>query len=142
MVNYKNGKIYTIRSLKSSYIYVGSSCINLKDRMTKHKSSYKIGKILGMFKNIVTDISDWYIELYELYPCENKKELEKREGEIIKNIGTLNKRVAGRNAKEYYADNRDIKKKYYADNRLKKIEYQRLYRIKNYDIIKERNKSS
>jgi len=138
MLNYINGKIYTIRSLKSNYIYVGSSCINLKNRMTKHKSSWKTGKILGKFKNIVTDINDWYIELYENYPCENKKELEKREGEIIKEIGTLNNRVAGRNAKEYYEDNKQRKRKYYEDNRQKKLEYQRLYHKKNYDIIKEK----
>lgn len=42
-------------------------------------------------------IENFEIEVVEEFPCENKKELEKREGEIIREYGTLNRRIAGRN---------------------------------------------
>jgi hypothetical protein len=45
-------------------------------------------------------VDNLYIELYEMYKC-NTKELVKREGEIIRQIGTLNKNIAGRTLKEY-----------------------------------------
>ncbi len=38
-----------------------------------------------------TTWDDWYIELYEEYPCENKLQLCKRENEIIRHIATINK---------------------------------------------------
>ena len=51
--------------------------------------------------------------MYENYPCENKEQLNKREGEIIREIGTVNKQIAGRTYKEYYEDN------YYEKNKEK-----------------------
>ena len=36
---------------------------------------------------------------YENYPCENEEQLNKREGEIIREIGTVNKQIAGRTHK-------------------------------------------
>jgi hypothetical protein len=33
------------------------------------------------------DWDNWYIELYEVCPCENREQLCKREGEIIRLIG-------------------------------------------------------
>ncbi len=44
---------------------------------------------------------DWYIEKWK-FPCENKEQLNKREeGEMIREIGTVNKQIAGRTYKEY-----------------------------------------
>jgi hypothetical protein len=40
------------------------------------------------------------------YPCENKEQLNKREGEISREIGTVNKTVTGRTHKEYYETNK------------------------------------
>ena len=48
----------------------------------------------------------FYIELYELFKCNTKEELNKREGEIIRQIGTLNMVIPGRKQKEYYNDNK------------------------------------
>ena len=47
-----------------------------------------------------TDFNDWYIELFEDFQTERKGQLNKREGEIIREIGTLNKNIAGRTNKE------------------------------------------
>ena len=41
------------------------------------------------------------MELYEEFSCENKEQLNKREGEITRKIGTLNKRIEARTQKEY-----------------------------------------
>jgi hypothetical protein len=54
-----------------------------------------------------TDFNNWYIELYENFPCDNKEQLNKREGEIIREIATLNKNIAGRTIKEYYEQNKE-----------------------------------
>ncbi len=48
-----------------------------------------------------------HIELYEEYTCESKEQLNKREGEIIRKIGTLNQRRAGRIDKEYIEGYKD-----------------------------------
>ena len=117
MVNYQLGKIYTVRSLTSPEIYVGSTCMILCKRMTMHRSDWKKGVILGKNKDIVKDINEWYIELYENYPCEKVEELTAREGVIIREIGTLNKNIAGRTKKQYYTDNKEEIKQYYTDNK-------------------------
>jgi hypothetical protein len=53
-----------------------------------------------------TDFNNWYIELYEIFPCDNKEQLNKRGGEIIREIATLSKNIAGRTIKEYYEQNK------------------------------------
>ena len=123
------GKIYTVRSYKSDEVYVGSTIQELSMRMGGHRADYKAGKILGKNKLIVEDIKDWYIELYELFPCNYKTELKRREGEVIREIGTLNKNIAGRTTQEWFIDNADKMKKHYKE-----------YNIKNADKIKEYNK--
>jgi len=137
MVNYQLGKIYTVRSLTSPEIYVGSTCMILCKRMALHRNNWKNNTVLGKNKDIVKDINEWYIELYENYPCEKIEELTQREGEIIREIGTLNKNIAGRTKKEYYTDNQDkIKqqtKEYYTDNQDKIKQY----RTDNKEKIKQ-----
>ena len=89
MPNYQFGKIYTIRCLNDPNVYVGSTIQTLAVRMGGHRRAYKMNQVLGLHKEIVKDISEWYIELFELFPCNLKCELEKREGEIIREIGTF-----------------------------------------------------
>jgi len=101
------GKIYTVRSYKSDKVYVGSTIQELSMRMGGHRAVFKQGKVLGKNKLIVENIEDWYIELHELYPCNYKTELKRREGEVIREIGTLNKNIAGRTKKEYNIENAD-----------------------------------
>ena len=105
MPDYSKGKIYTIRSLNDPNIYVGSTIQSLAVRMGGHRLDYAKNKVLGHHKEIVIDINDWKIELHELFPCNTKQELHRREGEVIRQLGTLNKCIAGRTSKEYYADN-------------------------------------
>ena len=74
------------------------------------------------------DWSKCKIELYENYPSNNKKELEKKEGKITLLIGTINKLIAGRTKKEYAKDNKEIIEKKY------KIWYEKNKRIKNKNV--------
>ena len=80
----------------------------------------------------------FYIELYELYKCNTKEELNKREGEIIREISTLNMRIEGRTKQEYYNDNKEHiterTKKYYSANQERNLKYQK----QHYDKNKER----
>jgi hypothetical protein len=110
---YKNGKIYTIRFYDdNNLIYVGSTIQSLYKRFADHKknANYEKSKGYNMLlyrKMRETNIEDWYIELYENVPCDNKEQLNKREGEVIREIATLNKNVAGRTIKEYYENNKE-----------------------------------
>jgi hypothetical protein len=114
MPHYKQGEIYTVRCklMICTLIYVGCTTQSLCERMAKHRyDSIKNPTIC--FYQYINDWNDWYIKLYENYPCENKEQSNKREGEIIREIGTVNKQIAGRTYKEYYEDN------YYEKNKEK-----------------------
>ena len=133
---YKNGKIYTIRYKNDdSLIYVGSTVQPLFKRWHQHKVCLNNEKNKDyntlVYQKIreTTNLNDWYIELYEEFPCENKEQLNKREGEIIREIGILNKLLAGRTKKEYYED-----------NKTKLLDIMTQYRQDNKDIIAEKNK--
>lgn len=117
---YANGKIYCLRSHQTDDIYIGSTIQPLYKRLYEHKSK----KL-----HILSNYDDMYIELIEEYPCNNRMELTRKEGEHIRANDCVNKIIAGRTLKEYYIDNKD------------KIKQQeKKYRLDNKDIIKERKK--
>ena len=68
------------------------------------------------------DLNDWYITLYEDIECENKEQLLKREGEVIREIGTLNKGIAGGSDTEY---NKQTRKELYEKYKDKNKETQK-----------------
>ena len=139
---YKRSMIYTIRNIKDdTMIYVGSSINNLSKRFNNHKVACEAGQSVSLYSYIENnDWTDWYIELYENCPCNNRKELNRREGEVIREIGTINKCIAGRTIKEYYEDNPEYLKKYYKDNADKIKEKVKTYYKDNADKINEKNK--
>jgi hypothetical protein len=125
MPNYSNGKIYTIRFHNSNEIYIGSTTQSLAVRFGEHKRQ----KSMPIYKLINTKYNgDWkecYYELYEKYSCNNKEELYKYEGEIIRkfkdeNYDCINRKIAGRYNNKYYEDNieklKEKQKNYYNDN--------------------------
>ncbi len=92
---YNNGKIYTIRCYEDkNLIYVGSTCQPLYKRWGDHKRTARnkdySSKSLLYNKMAEIGIDKFYIELYENYKCKSKEELNHREGQIIREIGTLN----------------------------------------------------
>jgi Uri superfamily endonuclease len=138
---YENGKIYTIKcKYNDKLIYVGSTISSLCDRMGRHC----LDKKCSLYQYVNGDWDNWYIELYEEYPCNNRAILEKREGEITRQIGTINKSIAGRTKKEYFEDKRDEileqYKKYRRENAYKIAEKYKEYFNNNKDKILEWHK--
>lgn len=134
MKDYSKGKIYTIRCrTDDTLIYVGSTVQPLSKRWGNHKADSRRErcKNILIYKTINGDWNNWKIELHSLYPCSCVEELERKEGEIIREIGTLNAQIQGRTHKEYYYDNKDKilenKKQYYEDNKEQKKVYQKEY---------------
>jgi|APGre2960657423_1045063.scaffolds.fasta_scaffold202620_2 hypothetical protein len=160
---YSKGKIYTIRCrTDDSLVFVGSTSQQyICKRFASHKNNCKIGRSGSLYKHITdNDWSDWYIELHENYPCNSRDELCRREGEVIREIGTINKNIAGRTQNEssrnWQANNRDkhLKscknwrennrdkhlenvKRWYDNNRDKKLEFMKRWRENNPNYMKE-----
>ena len=153
---FHNSKIYTIRSPQTDKYYIGSTTQILCKRLTNHKTDYD-RYLKGIYHNIrsfkIIELGDAYIELLEEFKCENKEQLEKREGEIIREHknNCVNRTISGRTAQEYRSDNKDkIQEQitqyrsdnkehimqYKSDNKGKISEQQKQYRIAN----KERDK--
>lgn len=131
-MDYKNGKIYTIRSYQTDDIYIGSTTQTLTKRLSKHKQvfqSWKNEKYHYVSSFELMKYDDVYIELLELFPCSSKMELGRREGEMIRSMNCVNKRIEGRTKEEYYQDNKEYHKKWVGE-----------YYERNKDKIKEYNK--
>jgi len=132
MTDYKKGKIYAIKSDETEDVYIGSTCSTLKKRMSSHKADYKRKLKGGNFRSTNSDkilkYADAYIELIEECPCETKRELLDREGEIIKNTpNCVNTQIQGRTMAQYRIDNAE---------KLKQQEKE--YREKNKDMLKQK----
>jgi len=152
MVNYQEGKIYKIVSNTDDDIcYVGSTTKKyLSQRMTKHKSDYKRWKNGKANKVSSYELFEKYgienckIELLEIFPCNSKDELTKKEGDHIRALNCVNKKIAGRTIKEYYDENKDTileyGKIYYDENKDTILEQQKIYNHKNANKISKRVK--
>lgn len=143
---YSNGKIYSIRSYQTDAVYIGSTCLPLYKRLYKHRDNFnrwKDGKQSYTTSYEILKYDDAFIELIEDYPCERKEQLNRREGEIIRETeNTVNKIIAGRTRKEYKHDNREIIKIKSAEYKEKNKEIIKIkdaeYREKNKDKERER----
>jgi len=157
MPDYSLGKIYMIYpkvdNADDGDVYYGSTVDTLSRRMSSHRTVKKCNSKLLFDKY---GLENCFIELVEEYPCETKQQLNRKEGEYIRNHKCVNKNIAGRTHKEWYDDNSDKKKEYnkqrnidnrdkikelnkqnYVKNRNKILEYQKEYRTDNPDKIKE-----
>lgn len=134
MPNYANGKIYTIRFNNSNDIYIGSTTQSLAVRFGEHKKD-KTSLSYLIINKYNGDWSNCYYELYENYICNNREELNKKEGEIIRlfrnnnNYNCINNKLAGRTSKEHYIECKDTI-----------LERFKLYYIDNKDILKKNHK--
>ena len=134
---FQGGKIYIIRSHQTEKYYIGSTiqkCLSI--RFNAHNRGYKYylktnyGKV-SSFE--IIKLGDAYIELLEAYPCNNKLELHKREGELIREhtANCVNKNIAGNTTYKQYT------KQYYKTNIDKIKENQYKYRMSNKTLRKE-----
>ena len=126
MPDYQQGKIYTIRCrTDDTLVYVGSTIQPLYKRFDSHKRNSKLEnkKNIPLYKMVNEDWNNWYIELYEVCPCNTREELCRKEGEVIREIGNINIRIAGRTSQEYM-------KEWAEKNKTRRAEYSKEYEIK------------
>jgi hypothetical protein len=145
---YENGKIYTIRSHMTDKYYIGSSCLPLHKRLYHHKQHYN--KWMKEQSNYITSYEilkydDVYIELLEEYKCNNKMELLKREGELIRQHynDIVNKNRPNRTIEEkketsrlFAVKHKDERKKYRDDNKERFKELYSMHSQKKYKCLK------
>jgi len=143
MPDYQKGKIYTIRCHEDpALIYVGSTIQPLSVRWGGHKRDCKNQdnpevSIDKLMKEKGIDL--YYIEWYEDFPCNNKEQLRKREGEVQRLIATVNKRIECRTRHEYNLDNKERIAEYRANNKQRIAEKERIrYENKKDEILQYR----
>lgn len=107
MPDYSKGVIYQVISPNHPEPYIGSTTQPLCKRMVGHRGPSNVCR-----SRIVIEAGDAYIELIEEFPCDNRQQLNKREGEIIRERACVNHVIAGRTSKEWRQDNNDAVKEY------------------------------
>ena len=144
---YQNSIIYKLchqNDLENNNIYVGSTT-NFRNRKNRHKTSCCNEKDKNYNFNVYQFIREhggWeqFVMIpIEVFPCNDKKELEVKERFYIELLKPkLNQVIPTRTKKEYWCDNKekrqDIQKKYYDNNIEKRKEYIKNNKenIKNY----------
>ena len=107
--DFTKAKIYKITNNYNDDIYVGSTCNTLVKRFSEHKLAIRDKKnknrpIYQLMEEI--GFERFRIQLICDYPCEDKYSLRQKEGDYIRQMGTLNKQIAG------YDKNRDNVQEY------------------------------
>ena len=152
MPDYQKGKIYKLWSPSKNLVYYGSTTETISRRLSKHLTDLNrynnktSTRYVNSFK--ILECEDYKIELVEEYPCNNRQQLCKKEGEYIKANECVNCAIAGRTAEEYCEDNADKineRQKQYRKNNAEKRnayskEYGKLWRANNADKMKESSK--
>ena len=150
--NYKNGKIYMITDNAYTEKYIGSTIVGLSSRMSQHRECYRrfingnnnqtCISVFSIFDKF--GLENCKIELIENVICENKEQLRKIEGDYIKKLDCVNKRIECRTEKEYYIDNLskilEYQKQYRINHNDKIREYKKEYQIKNKEILSEKKR--
>lgn len=113
MVNYTNSKIYQIMNITNTKRYIGATTLpHLSQRFQQHKMAYKYWKQhnQGYYTSFTLfeefGIENCIIELLETFSCETKDQLNKKEGEYIRNLDCVNRVIPQRTQSEHYIDNR------------------------------------
>jgi len=154
MPNYQQGKIYKIipTNTDDDICYVGSTTRPLLcQRMEQHRSHYKRLKAGVKVSNTSSyTLFDKYgvlncsIELIEMFSCNTKDELSKKEGEYIRLLNCVNKQIPGRTKSGWYVDNRDTllkyQKEHYVVNKETLLKYQKEHYVVNKETILEKHK--
>ncbi len=121
---FNKAKIYKITNDFNDEVYIGSTCETLTKRFSKHKASLtneqKYNRPLYKLMNEI-GFERFRIQLLCDFPCEDKYQLRQKEGEYIRDLGTLNMTIAGRTNKDYAAEHKelyqDIKRRYAERNK-------------------------
>ncbi len=114
MPDYSKAKIYAIRAPGTDSVYIGATTKPLlSQRMAEHRAHFKRweeGKENLTCSAKILDYEGAYIELIEEFPCQTKDQLNRREGEIIRQTpNCINKYVTGRTVIEYISENKEAR---------------------------------
>tara|TARA_R110000868_G_scaffold71798_6_gene209895 strand:- start:69 stop:605 length:537 start_codon:yes stop_codon:yes gene_type:complete len=135
-MDYKNGRIYKLISDATDKVYIGSTTQPLSKRLSLHKYDYKrfvAGKFNRLTSFNLIELGPVQIVLIELFPCETREELEKRECYYINLFKdeVVNKVHPTRTRKQYLVDNAEAiseqMKQYYVGNKKAIIEQHKHY---------------
>ena len=153
-IDYSRTLIYKIEHIENeSLVYVGHTT-NWDKRKGQHKYSSNNEKskeynrkLYQMIRNSGGWINFKMIEIMK-YPCNDKREAEKREDELMKelqaNMNTYNSYITEENRKDYLKEYRQVNKEKikekYTNNKEKFQEKRKQYNQKNKDHQKEYNK--
>jgi hypothetical protein len=104
------GRVYSIRSHQTTDIYIGSTTQILCKRMVDHRYGYKYylnkkSKYVSSYE--ILKHEDAYIELIYEGEFESKNALTKKEGEYIRDMDCVNKRIEGRTQKEWHEEHKE-----------------------------------
>jgi len=132
---YKDGKIYKLVNSVDSNIYVGSTRVTLEIRLTIHRGHarqhrYRNNKVYTHLNSIGWDKIE--IKLIEVYPCNSKKELFKREQYWQ---DKLNPKLNANKASVSYEDNLERMRHYWANNKESLSVKSKQYREKNKESL-------
>jgi ribosomal protein S27AE len=142
---YKIGRVYKICCPHTDKIYIGSTVQTIEKRFTEHKSQFKCGTIKE-YSKFILELGDCWIDEIRQYENVTKTQLDKYEGETMKeNIDLIvNKYMAGQTQKEYSIINKEkiskTKKEYYHDNIDKISKKNKVYAQENKEKLTEYNK--
>ena len=140
MPDYQNAMIYKLWCPDNDLVYYGSTVNRLSKRLNQHKCKSHKCKSHMLFESS----NDVRIELVEKFPCNDKNELNAREGYYIKNFDCVNRCVAGRTrkefAKKYREEHKEEIKKYREKNREERKEYRKKYYEQNKEKINEKQR--
>jgi len=145
-INYNNGKIYMIIAPNLKKHYIGSTTQPLSKRMIAHRSKYNRRDRTDYTSAFqVLEDEDAYITLLENYPCNDKRELEIREGYFQSTMDCVNINQAGRTPSQRYQDNKpqilECRKIHYRANRPRILNYKkRYYRLNRPAILVKRKR--
>jgi hypothetical protein len=144
-MDYQNGKIYKITNCIDNEVYIGSTCSPLTKRWYQHKCECKRITLFKIYQHMnELGIDKFSISLVENYPCTNKSELFRREGELTRQLGTLNMCIPGRTHQEWNEDNKErnleIKQNWNKNNKEKLTEYHKEYYKDNKETLSEKQK--
>lgn len=130
-MNYKKATIYKLINNVDDKIYIGSTCLSLRDRFYSDKlnATIKVNRFVNKHLNLI-GWDNVKIELIEYFPCSNKMELLRRKRHWIETLNPkLNKQLPI--VVELPAATKDEKKEY--DMQYKKLgkykEYNKLYSL-------------
>ena len=146
-MDYSKCCIYKIEHVDDeSLVYVGHTT-NFNKRKTEHKNNCKNDKCkkynLKKYQ-MIRENGGWdafkMIEV-EKYPCNDKREAERRENEVMKELkASMNMRNSFRTEEEITEYKKERSKEYYNTNKPKIQEQMKEYRELNKEILKEKKK--